>query len=341
MENVKMFNSISIPSILYKVVISGHGYKNLDIESNELVKARAVVIDAGDATGTPLLKLIKDADALIVGYTSIDLNTIDAMEKCKVIVEYGIGVDNIDLEAACKRKIFVANVPGYGTGEVADQAFALLMVLVRKICILDSLVKTKGWSYARDNSRPMFRLWDKVLGIIGFGRIGEAFAYRAKAFGFKILVYDPYKNQQNIKEKGFIPSNLERIIRESDFISLHTPLTKETENLFGEREFKDMKPNAFLINVARGAIVNEEALFKALKEKWIGGAALDILTIYPPSGNEPLLKYHRENDNLIIVPHTAWYSEESERELRTRAAEEVVRVLSGREPKFWVNKFFN
>ena len=324
----------------YKVVVSGHGYKDVDIEANILKTIGASLIDGGNASGDPLIRLIKDADAIIVGSTSIHAEVIDAMEKCKVIVEYGVGVDNIDIQLANKRKIVVANVPGYGTGEVADQAFALLMALARKICMLDNLVKTKGWTCARNNSRPMFRLSGKVLGIVGFGRIGMAFADRAKPFGFKILIYDPYINHQAIKDNGFMPSNLERIIKESDFISIHIPLNNDTEDLFGEHEFRMMKPNAFLINAARGSIVNEEALFKALKEKWIAGAALDILAKYPPNGDEPLLKYHRQNDNLIMVPHTAWYSEESERELRTRAAQEVVRVLSGGEPESWVNRSF-
>jgi len=322
----------------YKIVITGHGYKNLDIEKNILSKINAGVIDADKMYKKKLIQIIKDADGLIVGDTDVNKELISRMEKCKVISEYGIGVDNIDIGTATENEIVVANVPGYGTEEVANQAFALLMALARKICMLNNLTKVKGWSYARESVKPIFRLKNKVLGVIGCGRIGQAFSERAKPFGFKILVNDPYQNRDDLEKKGYIIATVERIIKESDFISIHCPLTEETNRLFDESKFKLMKRTAYLINVARGAIIDENALLKALKEKWIAGAGLDVLSDYELRSDNPLFNYFINNDNLLIVPHTAWYSEESEIELRTRASKAVVSVLSGEEPESKVNE---
>ncbi len=323
---------------LRKVAITGHVHEDLNIEREELRKIGALVIDADKVEPDKLIQILKDTDALLVGDTIINEKMINNMDKCKVIVEYGSGVDNIDIETASNRGIIVTNVPDYGTGEVADQAIALLLALAKKICKLNSSVKTIGWSEARNLTKLIFRLKDKILGVIGYGRIGRAFAERAKPFGFKIYVYDPYQNTVIIKEQGFWISTFESLLKESDFISIRVPLTKETYNLFNEHTFRLMKQTAYLINVVRGAIIDENALLIPLKKEWIEGAVLDVLVDSPAKPKNPLINYLMNNDNLLIVPHTAWYSEESERELRTRAVKEAIRVLCGEKPESQVNK---
>lgn len=318
------------------IIITGHGFEKLNIEEKILNSINALIFDADKGSKNEFLRHIKLADGLIVGDTDIDKKMIDIMENCKVISEYGIGVDNIDVKAATNRKIAVLNVPGYGTGEVADQAMALMLTLARKIYSLTNLTKLRGWSYARKNVIPVYRLKGKVLGIIGFGRIGQAVAERAKSFGFKILVFDPYQNLYNLKNDYYI-STTERIFKESDFISFHCPLTDETVNLLDEERFKLMKKTAYVINVARGQIINEKALLKALESKWIAGAALDVVSDFEFTEDNVLYNYFLNHDNLIIVPHTAWYSEESEIELRTRTTKGVIDILLGKVPESQVN----
>jgi len=318
------------------IIITGHGYKKLHIEEKILSSINALIFDADRVSKDEFLENIKLADALIVGDTNIDKKLIDIMENCKVISEYGIGVDNIDVKAATNRKIAVLNVPGYGTGEVADQTMALLLTLARKIYFLTNLTKLKNWSYARKNTKPIYRLKGKVLGIIGFGRIGQAVAERAKSFGLKILVFDPYQNLHNLKNDYYV-STLKNIFKESDFISFHCPLTEGTVNLLDEEKYKLMKKTAYIINAARGQIINEKALLKALESKWIAGAALDVVSDFEFTEDNVLYDYFLNHDNLIIVPHTAWYSEESEVELRTRATKGVIDILLDKVPESQVN----
>lgn len=320
----------------FLIIITGHGYEKLNIEKKILSSINALIFDADKGSKDEFLEQIKLADGLIVGDTNIDKKIIDIMENCKVISEYGIGVDNIDVKAATNRKIAVLNVPGYGTGEVADQAMTLILTLARKIYLLTNLTKLKGWSYARKKAKSIYRLKGKVLGIIGFGRIGQAVAERAKSFGFKILVFDPYQNLYNLKNDYSI-STTERIFKESDFISFHCPLTEETVNLLNEERFKLMKKTAYVINTARGAIIDEKALLKALESKWIAGAALDVVSDFEFTEDNVLYNYFLNHDNLIIVPHTAWYSEESDIELRTGATKGVIDILLGKEPESQVN----
>lgn len=323
----------------FKVVVTGHVYNNLNIEEEMLKSINSYLVDANNFNRDELLNIVKNADALIVGDTIIDKQIIKNMKKCKIISEYGIGVDNIDLTAASECRIVVTNVPDYGTNEVADHAIALLLSIEKKICKLSYLVKTKGWSYARKRVKPIFRLEGKILGIIGFGRIGSAFANRAAPFGFKILVYDPYKNDNTIKKSGYISANLDRILKESDFISFHIPLCDETRSLINEEKFELMKKNAYIINTARGEILDENAFLKALKNKWIAGAAIDVLADYEPKHNNPLIEYSKKNNNLLIVPHTAWYSEESELDLRVGATKAVIDQLTGKKPRSQINIF--
>jgi D-3-phosphoglycerate dehydrogenase len=193
-------------------------------------------------------------------------------------------------------------------------------------------VKENRWDWK--SVQPISRLKDKTVGIIGFGRIGRKVAQRLKGFEVKILSYDPYVPEEIFREYGVEKVDFETLIKESDIITVHTPLTDETRHMIGEKELRSMKREAILINVSRGGIIDEKALYKALKERWISGAGLDVLEVEPPSKDNPLLRL----DNVIITPHMAWYSNKSLDEIRRKAAEEVARALSGQIPMNLVNR---
>jgi len=291
-----------------------------DIQTNE---NRKIILDS-----------VKNADAVMVREVKIDSKIINNMKKCKIIVRYGIGVDNIDLEAAARKKIFVANVPNYGTEEVSDHALALLLAVSRRIVKRDKDIRKGVWGVGADE--PIYSFKGKILGIIGFGRVGKAFYHKAKNLGFKeLLIYDPYfGNKYNYFEK-VISVDIKKLCSHSDVISLHAPLTTENFHLIDESSLSLMKKNVIIINTARGGLIDEEALVKYLKEKKIFGAGLDVFEKEPPDRYNPLF----ELDNVVVTDHTAWYSEESLNELQKKAAQEVKRVFSGGKPQSWINSW--
>jgi D-3-phosphoglycerate dehydrogenase len=237
-------------------------------------------------------------------------------------------VDNIDVEAATEYGIIVANVPDYCVDEVSTHTMALILACARGIILLDRKRREKKWDFIL--AKPLFRTKGKNLGLFGLGRISRMVAQKALGFGFKIIAFDPYvsKVDDGIELVGF-----SKLLSDSDFISLHTPLMNETRHAFGENELKNMKKTAYLINTARGPIIDEKALYIALKEKWIAGAALDVMEKEPPDWENSLLKL----ENLIITPHISFYSEESYVELKTKAAKAVLFVMKGELPPTFVN----
>ena len=315
----------------YKVVVLGHNVSSWELEREELEKIDAKLVDAESKIGKELIEVIHDADALLVGSTCIDRTIVNSLKKCRIIAEYGVGYDNIDGEAATEKGIYVTNVPGYGAQDVADHCMAMLLTFARKLFQLNQYTKEGRWD--RRLAVPLYRLKGKILGIIGFGENGKALASRARSFGLDILVYDPYVSKDTFQQYIVKPAQWEELIKRADFISIHTPLTDKTQNLFNEERFRAMKKTAVLINTARGGIVDESALYKALKKGWIAGAALDVLQQEPPSKDNPLFDF----ENVLVTPHIASYSEESELELRIKAVGEVVRVLTGRSPRWIVN----
>jgi D-3-phosphoglycerate dehydrogenase len=253
---------------------------------------------------------------------------IESLKKCKVIARYGVGVDNIDVEAATEHKIIVANVPDYCVDEVSTHAIALILACARGITLLDNKIREKRWDFTL--AKPLFRTKGKTLGLFGLGRIARAVAQKASGFGFKIIAYDPYVSKA---DDGIELVEFSKLLSNSDFISIHSPLTDETRHLFGENKLRAMKKTAYLINTSRGAIVDEEALYKVLKKRWIAGAALDVMEKEPPDWENLLPKL----DNLIITPHISFYSEESYVELKTKTAKAVLSVLKGGLPRAMVN----
>ncbi|ADQ06245.1 D-isomer specific 2-hydroxyacid dehydrogenase NAD-binding protein [Caldicellulosiruptor hydrothermalis 108] len=315
-----------------KVVVTDFEYSDLRYEEEVFNSAGITLIPAQCRTEDELITVCKEADGLLSQYAQITRRVIESLPKCKVIGRYGVGVNTIDIEAATEKGICVVNVPDYCMDEVSDHALALILTLARKIVLLNNSVKKGIWDYKI--SKPIYRLRGKVLGLVGFGRIPRTLAQKAKSIGFNILVYDPYISPNDAEAYGAKLVSLDELMTQSDFISIHVPLNKETYHLIGPQELKLMKPTAFLINTARGPVIDEKALIEVLLEKRIAGAALDVTEVEPIQSDNPLLKM----DNVIITPHVAWYSEEAEAELRTKAAQGIADVLLGYWPRYLVNK---
>ena len=282
-------------------------------------------------TGIEPPKDVYNARAIITTSARFPASVVQNLHKCEIIVRCGVGVDNIDLAAATKKGIYVANTPGFYVEEVSTHALGLLLSLSRKIAFTDNLLRTGQYRFSE--IQPLHGLRGKILGIIGFGLVGRAILDKTKALGLSYLVYDPYQNRLSTPSTVKMV-DLGYLIENSDFISINCPLTSETNALLGENEFRRMKASAILINTARGEIINENALLKALELGWISGAGLDVLIEEPPRPDHPLLHFQ----NVIVTPHIAWYSEEAIQKMALAATEEVLRVFAGELPHSLVNE---
>lgn len=304
--------------------------KDIEIEKQEMAGFDAEVEFIRDRE--EFIKVAAKADAVITADSKIDRSIIENLVKCKIIVRQGIGFDNIDIKAATEKNIIVCNVPDYCTDEVSDHTIALILSLVRKVPVYSGLVKNGIWDIK--SVSPIRRLSTLVLGLAGFGKIAREVARKAKPFGFRIMAFDPYVSPQLAEECGVDLVNFEDLIKESDIISIHVPLSKETLHLFDKTKFNLMKPTAYIVNTGRGPLINEKDLYEALKNNRLAGAALDVLEQEPPQKDNPLLAL----ENVIVTPHAAFYSEESYMDLRRKAVQEVKRVLSNQPPLNQVNK---
>jgi len=297
-------------------------------------KVELLVLDRPPKREEELMEVVKDADALIVTLSvePVTKKVIDSAPKLRIIARHGVGYDNVDVKAATDRKIWVTIAP-VNSETVADLTFTLMLTLARKVCQANQFVKSGKWKVKDPFLFRGFDIHEKTLGIIGLGRIGQAVARRAKGFGMRVIYYDIYRNEKAEKELGAEFKPLEELLKESDFVSIHVPLTKETYHLIGERELKMMKPTAILVNTARGPIIDTEALVKALKEGWIAGAGLDVFEQEPLPSNHPLLKL----ENVVLTPHIGANTVDCRIKMAKTVAEEVLRVLSGERPKYPVN----
>lgn len=275
---------------------------------------------------------IKGIDGVIVRTAPFTKEIIENADRLKVISRHGVGVDNIDVEEASKRGIFVLNTPNVNDVSVAEHTLAMMLALAKKIKEMDSAVREGRFNIREEYSA--IELNGKVLGIIGFGKIGSLVARKCRyAFNMEVLVYDPYIKEERVTEIDGKLVELKTLLKESDFISIHTPLTDETRHLIGEEELKLMKPTAFIINMARGPIWDENALAKALSEGWIKGAGTDVFEEEPPRRDNPLLKI----DNILMTPHMAALTKECVVRMATSAAQNVIDILSGKIPDSIVN----
>lgn len=316
----------------WKVLITDHVWPSTDPERAVLEDGGASVVVAPDGEEATLIELARDADAIMTCFAQVTENVVRAAEQCVVIGRFGVGVDNIAVSTATELGIAVTYVPDYCVDEVSDHVMALLHAWNRKIALFDRSVKEHGWG-SQPLTMRMMRLRGKTIGIVGFGRIGQAVAAKARAFGLNILAADPVVPAETVEDMGGRLVDLPALLAESDFVSLHTPLTEATRNLIDREELAMMKPDAFLINAARGPLVDEVALYEALTGNIIAGAGLDVMVDNTPSQDHPLLSL----DNIIITPHVAFFSQESTLELEQRAAAEVVSVIHGRMPDNLVN----
>lgn len=274
-----------------------------------------------------LIESVKECDAIIVGVEKITEPVIQASEKLKIIAKHGAGVDNIDVKAASGRGIVVINAAGANGDAVADLTIGLFLSLARSIPSADRSVKEGGWPRTVG-----VQFNGKVLGIIGLGEIGKKVAKRASGFDMKVLAYDITKDEAFAQKRGITYLSLDELLTESDFISVHIPFTPSTRRLISERELRLMKKKAVLLNISRGDIVDEEALYRVLEEGRIRGAALDVFSNEPPREN-PLLKL----DNVILTPHMGGYTFEALRETGMICARGIADVLEGRRPQFVTN----
>lgn len=314
-----------------KVVITDYYYESIQQEAAVMAEIGAELRDYHCQTEDEVIAAAAGCDALICQFAPITRKVIESLDKCKVIVRYAIGVDNIDVAAAEERGIYVCNVPDYGIDEVSNHAIALLLDCAKKLTYLAGQVKQGNCSYT--TVKPLYRMEGKTLGLMGFGRIPRLVAKKMAGFGVHIIAYDPMMNKEQARELGVTPVSFDQLLRESDYLSVHCPLTADTHHLFNEAAFRVMKPTAIFINTARGAVVNEADLIHALEKGEIAMAGIDVTETEPIPVGHPLLKL----DNAVVTPHVAWYSEEAVQSLQLKAAQEAARVLMGQPPLNPVN----
>jgi D-3-phosphoglycerate dehydrogenase len=270
-----------------------------------------------------------DADVLINQYVPITGAVLDALPRCRLVVRYGVGVDNVDVEAATGRGVWVANVPDYGRDEVADHTLALALSLLRGVVVLDRSVRAGVWEL--EGARPLRRLSTLTWGVVGCGAIGRGVAGRAAGLGMRVLGHDlpEVPSEAPIERVG-----LEELLEGADVVSLHAALTPASHHLIGAGALARMRPTAFLVNTARGGLVDAAALLAGLEAGELAGAALDVLEGEPPDELGWRLARH---PRVVATPHAAWYSEEAFRTLKSEVAREALRVLAGGEPRSPVN----
>jgi D-3-phosphoglycerate dehydrogenase / 2-oxoglutarate reductase len=312
------------------VAVTDSVFPDLNPARELLSRIDADLLLAEEPESKAILRVARSADAVLTTYAKLTADLIAQMARCRIISRFGIGVDNVDVASATKSGIVVTRVPDYCLDEVSEHAMALLLSIVRKIPRANARTQSGTWEMRE--AVPIHRIRGTVLGLVGFGQIPRLVAPKARAFGMRVVAYDPYVSQDVISQAGVEGLGFDQLLSISDYVSIHTPLMPATYHLFNAQVFRRMKPTAYLVNTARGPVVDEAALADALDHKWLAGAAIDVMEQEPPV-RSPL--FGREN--VIVTPHTSFYSEESLLDLQRKAAEEVVRVLSGQAPRNPVN----
>ncbi|MFN8636791.1 MAG: C-terminal binding protein [Chloroflexota bacterium] len=316
----------------FRAVITDADYPDVPQERAILQAVDAELVWAKLRTEDELIAGLAGADVILTQYARLTARVIETLDRCRGIVRYGVGYDTVDLDAATRKGIYVCNVPDYGTDEVSDHAVTMLLAIARKVIPLAQGVQNGVWSV--EHAKPVYRLRGRTLGLIGLGRIGAMTAAKAQAFGIQVIACDPVHSPAYFAARNVRPVELDELLRESDYVSLHAPLSDETHHLIGERTLALMKPTAFLVNTARGGLVDAEALARALREGRLAGAAIDVTEVEPIPRDSPLLGL----ENCVITPHAAWYSDESSAALQRLAGEEAARLLLGEPPRCPVNR---
>lgn len=314
-----------------KIVISDCDHVNL-LQEEAVFEKNGLSFDLKQCkTEQDLIDQCQEYSVFLNQYAPFTRKVFEHMPNIKHIVRYGVGVNNVDLEAASEFGVQVSNVPDYGMNEVADQAVAMMMALVRKTDIMNDYTKYKDWNYA--HAVPIMRIPGKTVGIFGLGRIGKTFAKRMSGFDVNLIGVDPRYKAGDVVD-GVKIVDFDTLLTDSDVLSIHSPFEPSTKHIFNIDTISKMKKTAYLINVSRGGIINEADLLTALEQKLIAGAAIDVVEQEPMPINSEIYKF----DNFLITPHIAWYSEESALELKTKTAEEACRFAKGEEIWYAVNK---
>lgn len=321
-----------------------------DFITEPLEDERRVLGDLADVTAlnafseNDLIGRIEDADAIMLyHFIGISAPTMARLNKCKLIARCGVGFDNVDLQAARARGIDVANVPDYGTEDVADSAIGMMLSLTRGIHFLNNRLQAGRGLWSHGQAQPLHRLRGRAFGIVGIGRIGTATALRAKALGMEVVYHDPYVPQGRDKSLGIrAVETLDELLAQADVISLHCPLSPETKHLINRQTIGKMRPGSYVVNTSRGGVVDVLAVLEAITAGHLRGAAIDVLETEPPPDDHPLVvawrdPAHPAHSRLILNPHSAFYSEEGLRDMRIKGSENCRRVLLGRPPYNVVN----
>lgn len=319
----------SVPgSPSFRVLLTDRAWPEADIEREILGQAGAELVEAPNADEDTLTCLATDVDAIATTWAKVTPRVIAAAVRCRTIARLGIGLDNIAVDAATQRGIPVTNVPDYCLSETADHALALLLAAARNVAFFH--LRTKQGQYQLSAGPPTRRLAGQTLGLFGLGKIARNLVPKAKALGLRVIACTPSGNHRGCDCEMV---SFDALLQQSDFISLHAPLTPETRQSFGLPQFQQMRRHAWLINTARGGLINHDDLWTAIQTNLIAGAALDVFDPEPPDLSQPLFRHER----VIVTPHAAFASMESLQELRRRACEQIVAVLRGERPENVVN----
>ncbi len=315
----------------FKVVLLKHGYAKIEHERRIITEAGGEFIDADTCGEAEAWRECEQADGILVRWVKITPERIRQFRRCKIIVRYGVGYDNVDVNAATAAGMMVGHIPTYCLDEVSTHAIALLLGCVRNVVGKHQKMERGSWDF-----NPVEKLWrmaGRSLGLIGLGNIGRGVARKMKGWGLRLLAADPYVDPSHAEALGVRMADLETVCREADYLSLHVPLLPETRHLISRRELALMKPSAILINTARGPVLDNKALLEALNEGRLAQAGLDVFEEEPVPVDSPLRRHPR----VLLSDHIAYYSEESQVELQITAAEEVVRVCTGGLPRSLAN----
>jgi D-3-phosphoglycerate dehydrogenase len=305
------------------IAVTDSVFPSLDPAKEALARLNPTYRMSKSVNADDIVAVARDADAVLVTYAKLTREVLTQFTRCKAIGRFGLGVDNIDLVTAKEKGIAVNYVPDYCIREVSDHAMALLLALIRKIPLSNKLVQNGRWEMPA--VVPIRRIEGTVLGLVGFGHIPRLVAPKAQAFGIKVIAYDPYAKPEIFRAAGVEGVDFDTLLKTSDYVSMHAPLLPATRGMMNAAVFAKMKKGAYIVNTARGPLIDEPALLAALDSGQVGGAGLDVVTAEPLAKDSPLLG----RDNVIISPHTAFYSIEALEELQTKCASDVARVLSG------------
>ncbi|MCH2665595.1 C-terminal binding protein [bacterium] len=315
-----------------KVLVTDYAWDNLDIERSVLNEIGVDLVEALDGEEETLVGLAQGCVGILTCWAQTTEKVIAAaLPDLQGVVRYGVGLDNIAIPFATRNGIPVAYVPDYCYIDVAEHVMALMLSIARKVTPFDRSIRSGSWSI--QDRLPLNRLTERTLGLVGFGQIAQEVVPRARAFGMRVIAHSRSLTDERAGAVGAESVSLDVLLEESDFVSIHTPLTDETRGMIDEMALKRMKNTAFLINTSRGDVIDESALFSAVESSEIAGAALDVRTSEPPEEGDQLIHH----ENVIHTPHAAFYSAESLEELQRKAALEVKRVLAGEEPIQLVN----